>query len=298
MPIRVSREGVAAAKLDRLRYSCALLAMAGGALAVDRIRLPLALSVAGHAVALALLILFATTTCPSPEPAMPGGFEVVLGQVLPEAKTPPAAQALPSQAAAVTQPERTVEAPEPAPAPVPEVPVLPPEQTAAVTATPPPRRKPVVREPPKHVMHRPERPRAPVAEPTPAPARFAEMNPAGVVGAQNSTAVAAASVVAPATVPRPDAAASYQAMVSAWLESHKRYPESARERGEEGNAALRLRIDRSGRVLDYSYRSTGYADLDAGLDEMMRGAQLPPFPPGMTASRIEVSLTMQFSLTR
>jgi TonB family protein len=75
-------------------------------------------------------------------------------------------------------------------------------------------------------------------------------------------------------------------------------PESARERGEEGNAALRFRIDRSGRVLDYSYRSTGYADLDAGLDEMMRGAQLPPFPPSMTASRIEVSLTMQFSLTR
>ena len=87
-------------------------------------------------------------------------------------------------------------------------------------------------------------------------------------------------------------------MISAWLESHKRYPESARERGEEGSAALRFRIDRSGRVLDYSYRSTGYADLDAGLDEMLRGAQLPPFPPAMTAARIEVSLTMRFNLTR
>jgi TonB family protein len=75
----------------------------------------------------------------------------------------------------------------------------------------------------------------------------------------------------------------------------KRYPESARQRGEEGSAALRFRIDRAGRVLDCSYRSTGYADLDAGLDEMMRGAQLPPFPQGMTAFRIEVSLTMQFN---
>ncbi|MBV9374776.1 MAG: energy transducer TonB [Alphaproteobacteria bacterium] len=74
--------------------------------------------------------------------------------------------------------------------------------------------------------------------------------------------------------------------------SHKRYPEAAREPGEEGSAALRFRIDRSGRVLDYSYRSTGYADLDAGLDQMLRGAQLPPFPPGITASRIEVTLTM------
>ena len=105
-------------------------------------------------------------------------------------------------------------------------------------------------------------------------------------------------MVALAPVPRPDAAASYQAVISAWLESHKRYPESARERGEEGSAALRFRIDRSGRVLDYSYRSTGYADLDASLDEMLRGAQLPPFPPGMAASRIEVSLMMRFSLTR
>ena len=87
-------------------------------------------------------------------------------------------------------------------------------------------------------------------------------------------------------------------MISAWLESHKRYPETARQQGEEGSAALRFRIDRSGRVLDYNYSSTGYADLDAGLDEMMRGAQLPPFPPVMTASGIEVSLTMRFSLTR
>jgi TonB family protein len=66
-------------------------------------------------------------------------------------------------------------------------------------------------------------------------------------------------------------------MISAWLESHKRYPESARERAEQGSAALRFRIDRSGRVVDYSYASTGYADLDAGLDELLRGAQLPPF---------------------
>lgn len=265
---------------------------------MNRIRLSLALSIAGHAVVLALLILFAAATRPSPETEMPGGFEVVLGQPLPEAKPLPAPQALPPRAAAAAQPERPVEATEPAPAPTPEVPVLPPDQTAAVPVTPPPRRKPVVREPPKHVMRRPEGPRAPVAEPTPAPARFAEMSPAGVAGAQNSTAVAAASVAAPTPAPRPDVSASYQAVISAWLESHKRYPESARQRGEEGNAALRFRIDRSGRVLDYSYRSTGYADLDAGLDEMLRGAQLPPFPPGITASRIEVSLTMRFNLTR
>jgi protein TonB len=265
---------------------------------MNRIRLPLAFSIAGHAGVLALLILFAVSTRPSPQPAMPGGFEVVLGQVLPEAKTPPAAQSLPSQVAAVTQSERTVEAAEPAPAPALEVPVPPPDQTAVIPVTPPQRRKPVVREPPKHVVHPPERPLAPVAEPTPAPARFAELHTAGIAGAQYSAAQPAAAAVGPSRTPEPDAAASYRAMISAWLESHKRYPESARERGEEGNAVLRFRIDRSGRVLDYSYRSTGYSDLDAGLDEMLRGAQLPPFPPGITATRIEVSLTMQFNLTR
>jgi hypothetical protein len=44
--------------------------------------------------------------------------------------------------------------------------------------------------------------------------------------------------------------------------------------------------------------SPGYSDLDAGIDQMMRGAQLPPFPAGMTASQIEVSVTIRFSLTR
>jgi len=270
--------------------------MAGGALAVNRIRLPFLLSITGHAAVLALLVLFAAATRPSSETAMPGGFEVVLGQMLPEAKTAPAPQALPSQTAAVRQPEPPVEATEPAPAPVPELPVLPPDQTAAITAPSPPRR--VVREPPKHVTHRTERPREPASEPTPASPRFAELPPVGIGGAQYPAAQPAAAAAGLAPVPRPDAAASYQAVISAWLESHKRYPESARERGEEGNAALRFRIDRSGRVLDYSYASTGYPDLDAGLDEMLRGAQLPPFPPGMAASRIEVSLLMRFNLTR
>lgn len=265
---------------------------------MNRIRLPLALSIAGHAVVLALLILFAAATGPSPKTAIPGGFEVVLGQSPPEAQTAPVPKALPAQAATVTEREPPVEAAEPAPAPAPEVPLPPPDQTAVIPVTPPPQRKPVVREQPKHVMHRPERPRAPVAEPTPAPPRFAELPPAGIASVQYPTAQPAAAAMGPSRVPEPDAAAGYRAMISAWLESHKRYPESARQRGEEGSAAVRFRIDRSGRVLDYRYASTGYADLDAGLDEMLRGAQLPPFPPSMTASRIEVSLTMQFNLTR
>jgi protein TonB len=92
---------------------------------------------------------------------------------------------------------------------------------------------------------------------------------------------------------------NYRAALSAWLEGHKRYPESARSRGEEGRAVLRFRVDRSGRVLNYALvGSTGFADLDASIDAMMRGATLPPFPADMTASDVEVSVTVRFALTR
>ena len=37
-------------------------------------------------------------------------------------------------------------------------------------------------------------------------------------------------------------------------------------------------------------------DLDPGLEEMMRGATLPPFPADMPQSRISVSVTIRFSL--
>ena len=103
----------------------------------------------------------------------------------------------------------------------------------------------------------------------------------------------------PAPHPAPLVSPGYRAALSAWLESHKRYPDSARSRGEEGRAVLRFRVDRSGRVLNYAVvSSTGYADLDASIDAMMRGAILPPFPADMTASDVEVSVTVRFALTR
>jgi hypothetical protein len=75
---------------------------------------------------LALLILFAIATPPSPETAVPGGIEVVLGHSPPEAQTAPAPEALPAQAATVTEREPLVAEAEPAP-PAPEVPVPPPD---------------------------------------------------------------------------------------------------------------------------------------------------------------------------
>ena len=105
--------------------------------------------------------------------------------------------------------------------------------------------------------------------------------------------------VAPPAPAAPVVSASYRAALSAWFESHKRYPDSARANHEEGRAVLRFRVDRSGRVLHYALvQSTGYPDLDAAIDQMMRGANLPPFPADMTANDIEVSLPLRFALAR
>ena len=62
---------------------------------------------------------------------------------------------------------------------------------------------------------------------------------------------------------------------------------------------MHFEVDRNGRVLDFAVvKSTGYPDLDAAIEDMMRGANLPPFPPDMTQSRVSVSVAIRFSLTR
>ena len=265
-------------------------------------RLPLTLSIAGHAIGLALLVLLVAEPRPL-EPTVKGGIEVVLGQSLsrpqavlaPEAASrpadPSAIAALPPQEIAETEP--VVTAAEPPPTPLPEI--LPPDQTEPVPAPP---QKPVIRQPPKTVVRQPQ-PRAIASAPTPVPSRLAQAPQAAPAVSQYSAGQSAAAAALPATVPGPNLTANYQAMISAWLEAHKYYPDSARQRGEEGSVGLSFRVDRFGRLLDYTLlTSTGYADLDAGIDQMMRGAQLPPFPAGMTAAQIEISVKIRFSLMR
>jgi periplasmic protein TonB len=265
-------------------------------------RLPLTLSTTGHAIVLALLVLLVAEPSP-PEPIVRRGIEVVLGQTLskpepvlaPEAASRPAdpstIAALPPQEVAETEP--VVTEVEPPPTLMPER--LPPDQTEPVP--PPPPQKPVIRQPPKPVVRQPQ-PRAIASVPTPAPSRPAQAPQAANAASQYSMMQSAAAAAMPMSVPGPDLSANYRAMISAWFEAHKHYPDSARQRGEEGSVGLSFRVDRFGRVLDYTLlNSTGYEDLDAGIDQMMRGAQLPPFPAGMTMSQIEVAVTIRFNLT-
>jgi periplasmic protein TonB len=249
---------------------------------VNGITLPLALSAVGHTVGLGLLLLYLTDTAPPlPEPMATGGIEVVFQPALPKSEAAP----LPEPAVQPDVPPSPDETPPPPPEPVPPAPEAP--AILAEPTPPPPPPKPAVKKPPKPAQRHEEPPQPSQAYlPTPQTAV-----------APPQTASAATPV--PAPVPSPEASAGYRALLSAWLNSHKRYPDAARQRGEEGRAVLRFEVDRSGRVIDYAVTTTsGYPDLDQSLEEMMRGATLPPFPAGVTQPRMEVSVTIRFSLSR
>jgi protein TonB len=239
---------------------------------VSSFRLPLVASIFGHAGVLALLVLFAAQLPPVPLPEpRKSGIEVMLAPPQPAAETPP---------------------PTPEPPPVAETEPPPPEPP------PPPVVIPKPEPPPKPVVHKPV-----VKPPPPRPQPVREMPPQPQLPLprampQPAPMQTAAVPVPAAPHPAPLVSGNYRAALSAWLESHKRYPDGARSRGEEGRAVLRFRVDRSGRVLNYAVvSSTGYADLDAAIDAMMRGATLPAFPADMTASDVEVSVTVRFALT-
>jgi protein TonB len=227
--------------------------------------LPVAASIALHGCVVALLILVAGHLPPVtlPVPVATGGIAIMLA---PPEPPPPIVEAA---------------KPPPEPPPIPEAEPPPPEPPPPVVEAepppPPPQPKPAVKPPPRRPPPQPA--------PTPAPLQ---------------TALVPLPAPPPSPTPTgPIVSAGYRVALSSWLESHKRYPESARERGEEGRAVLRFRIDRSGRVLDYAIvQSTGHPELDAALDQMMRGASLPPFPADMAASDVEVTVALRFALAR
>jgi len=222
--------------------------------------LPLAASIVGHGCVVALLILLVGQLPPLPPPIATRGIAITLAPPPPVAETPPP----PSE-----------------PPPIPEAQPPPPEPPPPVVEAPPPPRphpKPAVKPPPRRPA------------PTQAPLQTTMVPPPALPP----------SPPPPTPAPTgPIVSAAYRAALSSWLEGHKRYPDSARERAEEGRAVLRFRLDRSGRVLSYAVvQSTGHPDLDAAIDQMMRGAILPPFPADMTASEVEVSVTIRFALAR
>ena len=75
-------------------------------------------------------------------------------------------------------------------------------------------------------------------------------------------------------------ATRYEQLVSDWIKKFQRYPMEARDKGEEGETVVRIRIDRSGtiryRILEHS---TGSPALDrAAIDMVNRANPVPAVP--------------------
>jgi TonB family protein len=79
---------------------------------------------------------------------------------------------------------------------------------------------------------------------------------------------------------------SYKGLVFGRVARAKRYPDSARARGESGQAIVAFTVDDSGALTSVSLaQSSGFADLDAEALAMVRQvAPFPPPPPGADRS--------------
>ncbi|HEY8331447.1 MAG TPA: energy transducer TonB, partial [Pseudomonas sp.] len=99
----------------------------------------------------------------------------------------------------------------------------------------------------------------------------------------------------------PQALPSWQSRLLAHLNRHKRYPEDARRRGQQGVVKLRFVVDGRGQVLSFALAGkSGSASLDRATLQMIRRAQPLPVPPAelLQDGRLEVVAPFAYSLER
>jgi periplasmic protein TonB len=96
----------------------------------------------------------------------------------------------------------------------------------------------------------------------------------------------------------PRVESSWQTGLVRHLQQYKRYPSGAQSRGEEGVVLLSFSVDRNGHVLAHQIvHSSGHPELDAEVMSMIERAEpLPPFPPTMTESQLDLTVPIRFSL--
>ncbi|MDX2201944.1 MAG: energy transducer TonB [Hyphomicrobiaceae bacterium] len=88
--------------------------------------------------------------------------------------------------------------------------------------------------------------------------------------------------------------------MKARIETHKRYPQQARSRGEQGTSKVQFSIDRKGNLLEASIlESSGHPTLDEEAVAVLRRASpFPPPPSHMQGESIVLTLPLSFSIKR
>ncbi len=233
----------------------------------------------------------------------------------PEQPAPPQAEAAPPPSP-VNEPAAPLSAPPPEPDP--QTPPAPqptdqpltdpvvlraPPQAVAVPLSPaaPPPVAPTTH-PPRHLAPRPSPPklaqRRQVA-PGSAPAAGDESAAASPVPGQASAPPAAPAASAPSAAGPPVIDPSWRGELGAWMQSHRRYPDAARQRGEEGTVGVAFTVARDGSVLAVQVvRPSGSALLDQAVHDMLAGQKVPAFPPGMAETQARIAVNIRFSLER
>lgn len=175
----------------------------------------------------------------------------------------------------------------PEPEPPPPVDLRPPEVAEIVLPVP---------EPPPPVDLKPPPPK--VVEKKPTPTKPSPQQVAAPQAAPQQAAVAAAPMAAPH--PASASLPNWKGMLLRHLERHKRYPNDAQRRRQEGMPYVHFVMSRDGRVLSSRIeRSSGTPSLDQeGLDLIQRAQPLPPLPPDQPGASIELVVPVQFFLRK
>ena len=245
--------------------------------------LSFAVVLAAHAALVLVLLRHGTAPAPTVEPP------AVLLDLTPRPEPEPVAE--PEPPAPEPPPVAEAEPPPPEPPPVlepeppPPEPEPPPPPPQTLELPPPPKPAP----PPPPPRPQPPKPRPPVVQPVAPVPRPAPPVPA-------PAPVAPAPSVSRETVAA--ATTSWQSRLQAHLARFKRYPPEAQMRRHEGTPMLRFSMTRDGRVLSFGLAgSSGHELLDQeALSLIQRAQPLPPLPPEVPQSTIQLVVPLRFQL--
>ena len=98
-------------------------------------------------------------------------------------------------------------------------------------------------------------------------------------------------------MPPAPVAKSWAAKAAAWVQRHKRYPEAARARHEEGKVCVRVTVARDGQVAAVALTCSSRSEaLDTAARNLFTNARLPAFPRSMGQAQAVVDLVLDYSI--
>ncbi|AJQ93788.1 energy transducer TonB [Gynuella sunshinyii] len=232
-------------------------------------------------------------------------------------ETPPQADVMPApttpDTAAVTEPEPDI-TPEPEPQPEPDITPEPePQPEPDITPEPEPQPEPDITPEPEP---QPEPEIKPEPKPTPTAKQPSMAKPVTELSASpqpTTTSTTATTQVASLSSNTPgavtsdaragdntdtDESARYMAIINALIQRSHRYPDEARQRGQQGQVKLTITVKPNGKIKKIKIdKSSGYALLDReALAIARRINPLPDFPPSMKQEILELTFPIEFVL--